>query len=51
MRNFETEAPFVIEESNILEIDNVEYKVKSFARIKGMNIDRVRCILSLSKNE
>lgn len=50
-RNFETEYPFTIKETDILTIDTVDYDVKSFARVKGINIDRVRVILTLTKNE
>lgn len=49
--NFETEYPFAIKETDILTIDGVDYDVKSFARVKGITIDRVRVILTLTKNE
>jgi hypothetical protein len=49
--NFETEYPFTIKETDILTIDGVDYDVKSFARVKGINIDRVRVVLTLTKNE
>lgn len=50
-RSFETDYPFTIEETNILTIDGVDYDVKSFARSKGITIDRVRVVLTLTKNE
>lgn len=50
-RQFETETPLDAEESDILEIDSVDYKIKSFARVKGITIDRMRYILIKSKGE
>lgn len=51
VRNFECDYPFDVKESDIVEIDGTEYQVKSFARAKGIRIDRVRVVLVLPKNE
>jgi hypothetical protein len=40
-----------VKESDILQIDGTNYQVKSFARAKGIRIDRVRCVLVLAKNQ
>lgn len=50
-RQFETENPLDAEESDIMEIDEVDYKIKSYARVKGISIDRIRYILVKSKGE
>lgn len=51
VRNFECDAPFDVKESDIVSIDWTDYQVKSFARVKGIMIDRVRVVLVLPKNE
>lgn len=51
MWNFECDYPFDVKESDLLSIDWTEYQVKSYARVKGINIDRVRVVLVLPKNE
>ena len=51
VRNFECNYPFAVKESDILQIDGTNYQVKSFARAKGIRIDRVRVVLVLAKNQ
>jgi len=51
VRNFECDAPFDVKESDIVSINWTDYQVKSFARVKGIMIDRVRVVLVLPKNE
>ena len=51
IRNFECDAPFDVKESDIVSINWTDYQVKSFARVKGIMIDRVRVVLVLPKNE
>lgn len=51
VRNFECNAPFDVKESDIMTIDGVDYEVKSFAHVKWIQIDRVRVVLVLPKNE
>ena len=48
--NFECDYPFDVKESDLLTIDNTDYQVKSFARVKWIRIDRVRVVLVLPKN-
>lgn len=49
--NFECDAPFDVKEADIVTIDGTDYEVKSFARVRWINIDRVRVVLILPKNE
>jgi len=49
--NFECDYPFDVKESDIIQIDWVNYQVKSFAHVKWIRIDRVRVVLVLPKNE
>lgn len=51
VRNFECNAPFDVKESDILTIGTVDYEVKSFAHVKWINIDRIRVVLVLPKNQ
>jgi len=47
---FECDYPFDVKETDLLTIGWVDYQVKSFARVKGIKIDRMRFILTLPKN-
>ncbi len=49
--NFECDYPFDVKETDILTINGTDYQVKSFARVKGIKIDRMRFILTLPKNQ
>lgn len=49
--NFECDYPFDVKETDILTIGWVDYQVKSFARVKGIKIDRMRFVLTLPKNQ
>lgn len=51
VRDFECNYPFDVKESDILTINGVDYQVKSFAHVKWIQIDRVRVVLVLPKNE